>query len=472
MNEVEAKELFCRPTDERALLAFCLRSMDNYYDLVHKVTDRDFLYSDNRNLFNLLGSLAQYDVQAFDVPMVINFARQSFDSLDPIGGMEYLQSITDMTVSKKNFSLYLQNVLESSTKYKLYNILKENMAEIASNAKDGKAGSDLIGSVEHNILDLSTASRAIKEPRNMSDGLRELIDERLNTPVKLMGLETGFPILDRQIDGLVPGTLNIISARPKKGKSTFLSNIAVHAAYMADNQVPVLYVDTEMSFDEWRDRNIAAMSGVKERDVKHGGYDMETHGKIMRKCVDAVENGILFHEYMPGYTVDKLVSIYKKYKLKHDIGLMIFDYIKEPDAASLDRRRKEYQILGDVTTKLKDLAGELNIPCLTAVQINRNNSVADSDRIVRYADTIMQWMEKSEEEITGNPSGWKGGGYKLVVRETRRGGMTAEEGIGYIFKKEILSIEEALPPDQLVKYGERVVNYGDHEQEEQRVGEI
>jgi len=162
---------------------------------------------------------------------------------------------------------------------------------------------------------------------------------------------------------------------------------------------------------------------------------------------------------MPGYTVDKLTALYKKYKLKHDIGLMIFDYIKEPDSNSIERNRKEYQVLGDVTTKLKDLSGSLNIPCLTAVQVNREGAVADSDRIIRYADTIMQWMYKTEEEqeIKGDA----GGQYKLVVRETRRGGMTPDQGIGYLFKKTTLNVKEAEPPDQVVDYGDRVVNYGD-----------
>ena len=106
----------------------------------------------------------------------------------------------------------------------------------------------------------------------------------------------------------------------------------------------------------------------------------------------------------------------------------------------------------------KDLAGELDIPALAAVQINRANDIADSDRIARYADVICQWMVKTEEEIEdgGDPAGT----HKLVVRETRRGGSTPAQGIGFKFFKEQLCIKEVNAPDQLIKYGEKVINSG------------
>jgi replicative DNA helicase len=199
------------------------------------------------------------------------------------------------------------------------------------------------------------------------------------------------------------------------------------------------------------------MSNTRERDIKHGNYTEEDYQRIQNRCVGMVEKGELYHEYMPGYSIEKIVALYKKYKLKHNIGLMIFDYIKEPDSSSIERQRREYQVLGDVTTKLKDLAGQLNVPCLTAVQINREGNVADSDRIARYADIIMQWTTRSKEEMEGQPDG-KAGQYKLVIRETRRGGMTAEEGIGYYFFKEKLLIDEVKPEFQLKNYNNGVVN--------------
>jgi len=456
MNRNEMKNMFCKPVHERALLAFCFKNADHYYDLAQNVSAGDFLYDQHAIIFTMLGTLASQGTAKFDLPLLVN-EGQVHGVLQNMGGIDYLQSINDMSITDKNFSVYLQEVMEASTKFKLYDITQAGLEEMAENAKTGKTSEDLIGKLELGILDLSTKSTAIKEPRNLSEGLRELLEERKNNPVKQMGIPTGYQILDKQIDGLVPGTLTVVAARPKMGKSTFLSNIAAHVAYKGDPKYPVLYVDTEMSFDQWRDRIIAGMSGYRERDIKHGGYDDEMYQRILTKCVKLIEAGKLFHEYMPGYNVDKLTALYKKYKLKHDIGLMIFDYIKEPESSSLDRQRKEYQILGDVTTRLKDLAGQLDIPCLTAVQLNRDKDIADSDRIARYADLICQWTFRNDDEKDGKEDS---GSHKIMVRETRRGGMTPEEGIGYYFWKESLYIEEVPASKQLIDYSKDVINYG------------
>lgn len=465
MTNEEAKELFCRPGDERALLSYAVKRADNFYTICSKIEENDFLYPEHRTIYILLKTLVDKGgLDKFDLSMIVNEA-QANGVLKNIGGYDYVESIADMPLEQQNLSHCVENVLESSTKYRLYKDLLVSMDTIADNAKTGRNSEDLIGLVESKIMDLSTRMRSISEPRDFTDGLMEYIDERRANPVEQSGISTGFVILDHQIDGLIPGTLTIVSARKKMGKSAFLSNVAAHVAYR--EKIPVLYVDTEMSFEEWRDRLIAMLTGVEERVVKHGGYDSETYNKI-QAGLRVVEKGKIFHERMPGYSVDKLTALYKKYKIKENIGLAVFDYIKEPDSTSVDRQRREWQILGDVATRMKDLAGVLGIPFLTAVQLNREGDVAGSDRISWFADIVMNWKEREKEEIDNNKAatGDEGGQYKLVIRDTRRGGRTPEEGISYIFRKKRLLIKEALIHHQLIPYGESVVNYGSDDDEE------
>jgi len=454
MKELELKQMFCRATDERALLAFSFKNMDNFYTLVSKMTEKDFLYSEHSTLFVLLKSLLNKGIENFDIAMIVDVAR-SEGCLQSIGGIDYIQSINNMLVSESNFNIYLDNVLEASTKYKLHTLLRDGIANVVDNAKTDTDSATLMGAVEHKILNLSTSSRAIVEPKDFADGLAEFIEERKENKVEQSGLSTGYPILDKQIDGLIPGTLFIVSARLKDGKSTFLTNVGLHVAYRLNK--PVLYIDTEMPFTQWRTRAIAALSGVKERDIIHGGYTQEAYNQIIEKCVKLVDKGKLYHEYMPGYSVDKVVALYKKYKIKHDLGLILFDYLKEPDPSSTDGSRKEYQLLGDITTVLKDLAGQLDIPAVTAVQLNRSGQIADSDRIARFGDVIAQWMSKDSKDMEEH--GYKAGTHKLIVRDTRRGGATPEEGIEYRFFKEQLRIKEVDIQDQTIDYS-RLINKG------------
>lgn len=462
MTSEKAKELFCKPGDERALLSYAIKRADNFYTICSKVEENDFLYPEHRTIYIILKTLVDRGgLDKFDISMIVNEA-QANGVLKNIGGYEYIESIADMPLEQSNLHHYIDTVLESSTKYRLNGDLTMCLDIITDNAKIGRTSEDLIGLVESKVMDLSTRSKSIAEPRDFAEGLEEYIEKRRANPVEMSGLSTGFPILDYQIDGLVPGTLTILSARKKMGKSTFLTNVAAHVAYRLKK--PVLFVDTEMSFEEWRDRVIAMLSGIPERIIKHGGYTDEQYRTLYDKCVKIVEKGQLFHERMPGYSVDKLTALYKKYKIKEKIELAVFDYIKEPDSTSVDRQRREWQILGDVATRLKDLAGLLNIPFFAAVQLNRDGDVAGSDRISWFADIVMNWMERDKEEVEA--AGQDSGQMKLVIRDTRRGGRTPEEGISYKFKKTRLLIKEAPIHTQLIQYGEKVINYGSDDDED------
>ncbi len=452
MHNIKIKELFCRPSDERALIAYCMADISNYFTICSKLTPSDFLYTQHEVTMLLFEALIAKGAERFETNLVISEATAN-GVIEMIGGIKYIKTISDMQLDKSNIDVYIKAVVEASTKYKLYTLLLDGVENIEKNAKDGLESSDLLSSTESSILELSMSGLNINEPINLSDGIDEYIEDLKENKIILSGLSTGFPILDKQIDGMVAGTLLVIAARKKQGKSTFLSNIAVHVAYRLG--VPVLYVDTELSFPEWRSRALSTISGVKERDIKHGGYDDVQYDKLL-KAGTLIKKGKLFHEYMPGYSVDKLVALYKKYKHKEKIGLIVFDYLKEPDSSSVDRQRKEYQILGDVTTKLKDLAGKLNIPALTAVQLSRDNDIADSDRIARYADVICFWGGRDNEEM--KTGGTACGTHKLVIKDTRRGGATTKEGIGYMFFKENLKIREVPIDKQYFANFDKVIN--------------
>jgi replicative DNA helicase len=440
----QAKELFCQPVYERVLLAYCFKSINNYYNMSFLISESDFLRPEHRFLYMIFNSLSSREVKKFDSSMVINEAKKN-GIMENIGGYEYLNAIMSLEVENENLSYYINKILDISTKYRLYTNLQSNLETIEMEAKNDEVTSvDLIGKTESDVMNLSMESNAVKEATNLSDGIDEYIEERKSNPIKYCGISTGFSILDSRIDGLIPGALHVVCARPKHGKSTFLSTVAAYAAYTLHKSV--LYVDTEMPFDQWRSRMLSMLSGVPERRVKHGGYTNQEYDNI-KGAAQVIKKGKLFHEYMPGYNIGKLTAIYKKYKHIDDIELAIFDYIKTPSGSDF-RNKKEYQLLGDVTTALKDLSGQLKIPFFAANQINRQQDIADSDRILRYSDIIMFLKPKDNEEI--EKYGIDYGTYRLIITDSRRGGTTPQEGIDYQFIKTSLQIFES--PQQRIDY--------------------
>jgi len=446
------KEKFCKPTEERALLSYLFIDIDYFYSMKTVISESCFLYPEHKLLFIAVSALVNSGVKLLSIDLVTNYILTN-GIMDSVGGLEYVQTISSMNLPEENFNIYLDSVSDTANKFKLYTVLTDSVKDVSDNAKVGNDSQHLIGKVESKIMDLSNKSKFKQEPINLGEGLRDYIEDLRLNPVEQTGLSTGYPILDKQIDGLIPGTLTIFCARKKMGKSALLTNIAINSAYIL--QEPVLYVDTELSFKEWRTRALAILSRVPERTIKHGKYTEQEYKDIM-KSVEIIEKGKLFHEYMPGFTVDKIVASFNKYKIKEDIGMGIFDYLKEPQLSDESAGRKEYQILGDVTTRLKDLAGQLDIPMLTAVQLNRKHDIADSDRIARYGDIIIFWEYRTEEEIENG--GDKSGSHKLIIKDTRRGGGTPEEGICYWFFKETLNIKEVAPTNQPIMTGESVMN--------------
>jgi len=431
------KEMFSQPVYERIILSFCCSSVDNFYDVSSNIQSNDFLCTEHKLIWMMLSALFKSGVNKIDGSMLVNTAQRE-GVLQQIGGYGYIEAIMSIEFDKNNIQFYVGRVLDTSTKYQLHAKLKTNLNSIEKTAKnDDITSSDLIGKASNDIMDLDIQSRAVKEPINLSEGIDEYIEERKDNPVTFCGISTGFDILDKRIDGLIPGTLTILCAIPKDGKSTFLSTVAAHVAYKL--QKSVLFVDTEMPFDQFRPRLISMLSGVPERKVQHGGYTKYDYRNI-QQAKEIIKSGNLYHEYLPGYTVDKLNALYKKYKFKENIGLAIFDYIKAPSEVDF-KSKKEYQILGDVTTALKDMSGVLDIPFLAANQISRQDDIADSDRILRYADVIMFFKPKTTAEI--EEASVKGGTFRLWIRNSRRGGTTPEEGISYRFYKKCLQIQEA-----------------------------
>jgi hypothetical protein len=326
--------------------------------------------------------------------------------------------------------------------------LEDKADNLEKNLTDhGVKSIDLINDVEFGLLNLMQSDDISDDPEDIFLNMDAYVEKILNNKVDMVGMSTGFPILDDRIDGFIDGTLNVIAAYKKGGKSCMSMCIALHAAFKLG--IPILYVDTEMSSEQVYPRMLSRLTRIPEKRIKRGQI-ADNEREILTLASKALTTkGKYFHKYMPGFTLDAVVALIKKYHSKYGIGLVIFDYIKsgaQEDFSNI----KEYQLLGNTTITLKDLSGILNIPILAAVQRGRSGDIADSDRIARYADTVIILEEKTKEEV--EKLGFQGGLHKFVIRHSRRGGETPIEGIGVHFRKSILSIQES--DHQIIDYSE------------------
>jgi len=182
-----------------------------------------------------------------------------------------------------------------------------------------------------------------------------------------------------------------------------------------------MYTDEDIS------RLVAMRSLVRERSIANGtAYQDPKQRAVLDRVVKEIQEGCtIFHEYMPEFNSSKLASKINYYKYKYDIGLIIFDYIKletSLDSSALSNRRED-QILGDITNTLKLNAGKLGIPAVTGCQVNsRSLRIADSDRIIRYCNNLVELRPKTVKQMESEGDVNKYGTHDFMILKARAGG--------------------------------------------------
>jgi replicative DNA helicase len=459
MDLEQTKSRFAHAGNEAAVIACVLKDATNYFEVDSKLSDVDFLTPHHKAIWVIIKTLVREGVTSIDTSSILNQAS-AMKLEDHIGGYDYVTALFDKSINPLNIDFYIQRVADASTKLKVLQATQDinELTELNRTLTGETLTADTI--VEHaqqKFLQISIESEKGAEASNLAEGIPELLQEVTSKPSNVRGLATGFGRLDEAINGLEPGTLTVLGARPKIGKSTILMNWAKHIAYTVG--APVLIIDTEMNTREQQFRLLSTLSGVPERQIKNGTYIGDPQWvDAVNKAVEIMESGLILHKYYPDFTPEGVAALTRKYQHQFGVCCLIFDYIKLPDAdLQLIGNVKEYQALGFLCVALKNLAGQLGIPTITAAQIGRggankghvtSSDFADSDRIFRYANTLLGLAGKTKKELEelaeehGRDTMLGAGTHRLQILDTRGGG-TNFSGIDLYFRKEILTINEA-----------------------------
>lgn len=459
MDLEAAKAEFAHAGVEAAILACVFKDPTNYYEVEAKLSEPDFLTSQHRAMWTIVRTLVREGITSLDTAAILSQAT-ALKLESTIGGYDYVHTLFDKDIDPINIGFYIQRVVDASTKLKVLRASSE-IAELTHLNKtltgETLDGATIVEHAQQKFLQIAMASQKSKEAVSLSAGLVELLDEVTASPTEVRGIATGFSRLDTAINGLEPGSLTVLGARPKTGKSAILLNWAKHIAFFTKN--PVLYIDTEMSEREQRFRLLSILSGVPERMIKNGTYtQFPEYLQAMDEALKIANSGLILHKYYPDFTAEGVAALTRKHHYQDGISCLIFDYIKLPDAdLQLMSNVKEHQALGYLCVSLKNLGGQLQIPIVTAAQIGRggankghvtSSDFADSDRIFRYANTLLGASVKTKEEFQkleeeyGREAARGMGTHRLQILDTRAGG-TNFTGIDLYFRKEILTVSEA-----------------------------
>ena len=236
------------------------------------------------------------------------------------------------------------------------------------------------------------------------------------------------------------GELVVFAARMKSGKSALLMNEAIHKA---ENGIGTLVIDTELQTKTWILRLISMLTQIPTKRIKRGTALTPDEIDKISSAVNYIKQLNLTHVYMPSPDINKVYSLCKMMQMKKNIEFVIYDYIKADmnDASALSNE------LGRITTVLKnEIAGDMDLAVLAAVQLNRNNDISSSDKIAMYASTVNYWRFKTGQEMAED-GGIKYGNIYTYVKYNRNGDQqNEEEQMSVLFKGDTMTICDCEQP--------------------------
>lgn len=405
----------------------------------------------NRYIYSSIANLLTKGYKIDSVSIMSSLDDKAKEEIHTLGGMEYLDTLITSDI-EENLGLYVDKVVSAYKRRQTYKIAEKLLDEVVKDNVDLAA---LLDKTQNDLLGLSLESSDMQKVHKMGDGLMEKLEERANKPTEVKGYKVGWKNFDKITQGYQGGELTVYAAPSKTGKTVILMN---HAATLSVySNIPVLYISTEMLDNEIEDRLLSCISGVNHTEITNGMFAIDTaNGKAidkMRKIKEAVtliNSSKFYHVYMPNFDSDKISALTKQYNLQGKCDCMFFDYIKLPneDVNSLNSAQ-EYQRLGYLTTKLKDLAGILNIPVVTACQTNADNEqivgkpnashIGGSKRILHMASKLFFLTNKKDEELARN--GLDNGNQTLWIA-FQRSGSSDVPPINVYNNRNILRMEE------------------------------
>ncbi len=443
------------PGSERNLLAICLKDSDKIIDVeTAEVFAEHFSVPGHKYTF--MAMMYLYTKQIKPTPMAIMEVLnndKAKKSVDELGGLEYLTILEESNLQSNNLSIFIEKVKQSYTRRVLLNI-SDNVREfVTSDKAEVLNPTELINYVEKQINDLSVNSTTSNNVYKMGSDTEAVLNERAEHPAQVPGLEVGWTQYDTYTNGAQPGDLIIVCAPSKIGKSVTLTNWATKLSIV--DQLPILYIDSEMSEREQEDRILANLTGIPQSEIISGMYVLDTvNGTAdektakLKKAREELNMGHYYHIYMPHFTVEKVTALARKFLMQFGIKTLFFDYIKIPSSQADFKSMQEYQALGFFTSALKDLAGMLKIPIFTACQANRNDidtespdasNIGGSYRILQLASKLIFLVNKTDERIAKD--GFANGNQQLIIKY-QRNGLSDCDPINIMFDKSILRQSE------------------------------
>ena len=295
-----------------------------------------------------------------------------------------------------NVKYYAQIVKDNSMRRKLIKLNEEIENECYAGKESVETVMDITEKKVFDLLSTRGGGGDYVPIRQVVMNALEKIENAAKTSGTVTGIPTGFIDLDYRTAGLQPSDLILVAARPSMGKTAFVLNIAQYVAFH-ENMCTAIF-SLEMSKEQLVNRLFSLESRVDAQALRTGNLSDSDWEKLIEGA-GTIGNSELIIDDTPGISISELRSKCRKYKLEHDLKLVIIDYLQlmSGSGKSSDSRQQE---ISDISRSLKALARELSVPVIALSQLSRAveqrpdhrpmlSDLRESGAIEQDADVVM-----------------------------------------------------------------------------------
>lgn len=404
------------------------RALDSVFEL--GVQSDDFYQESHQKIFEAIFQLNRRG-QPADAITLRNLLA-SAGTLESVGGATYISQLVDSDYSVVNVPAYAQIIKEKSTERKIIGVCSEQAHKAYEGVQDHHAYRE---ETEKRILEAAadTKKSTITSLGQTLQNVFTHLQDTASRDTKIIGVPSGFTDLDKETMGWHPGQLIIIAARPGMGKTSFMLNVALHAALKGNTSVAVFSM--EMTREELAMRLLSMEARVDAGRLKNASRLQEQDWKHLQRAAGEMHEAQLYLDDTPALNLLEIKARSRRIKQQHGLGLVVVDYLQL--MRGLGGKGNSYnreQEIAEISRGLKAMAKELEVPVISASQLSRDvekrgdkskpklSDLRESGAIEQDADIVMfihrdkenPEMQREAELIIGKHRAGNTGEIKLA----------------------------------------------------------
>ena len=352
---------------EKSVLSSILQEPLQFLPLAieEKLTQEHFYLPQNATLYAFFVELFEKNEEIEFVGLIQKLIDRNL--LDRIGGPAGLTDIYTYSPSGTHFRHHLQMVKDKHILRAIIQNANEAIAMAYEAPEDPLA---VLDTVEAQTMAIRDAGTEQKPQGNgpVINAVLQSLQERAEGKTASQGLMTGFQDLDRLTDGLQPGQMAVVAARPSMGKTSFLMNVAEHICI--DQGRPSLIFSMEMTHFQVMQRLIFSRAKFVDR-INRGVTPTIGDLQRIKRATLEIDKAPLHIDDRPGLSINELRAKARRMHRQHNIEFIGIDYLQLMHAKGKQSEASREREVATISAGVKGLAKELGIPIMILAQLNR-----------------------------------------------------------------------------------------------------